>query len=85
MVLLREIDFAGVIFSTAFICSVLCCLQCASLLHLPALMDPKPLQHFPFAIRFVFHGRWEQMHIVTSPDTMVEEKMGPQCCIYPLL
>ena len=40
MVLLREIDFAGVIFSTAFYLLCMCCLQCASLLHLPALMDP---------------------------------------------
>lgn len=40
MLLLRENDFAGALLSTAVYLFCMCSLQCASLLHLPALMDP---------------------------------------------
>ncbi len=39
MLLLRENDFAGSILSAAVYLLCMCSLQCASLLHLPALMD----------------------------------------------
>ena len=40
MLLLRENDFTGALLSTAVYLFCMCSLQCASLLHLPALMDP---------------------------------------------
>lgn len=40
MFILRENDFAGAILSAAFYLLCMCSLQCASLLHIPELMDP---------------------------------------------
>lgn len=42
----------------------------------------KPLQHFPLLFGLFFMDAGSRCHR-TSPDTMVEEKMGQQCCIYP--
>ena len=39
LAVLRENDFAGAVFSAAVYLLCMCSLQCASLLHLPALMD----------------------------------------------
>lgn len=82
MVLLREIDFAGVIFSTAFLSA----LYVLSAMCIPAAFagidGSKPLQHFPLLFGLFFMDAGSRCHR-TSPDTMVEEKMGQQCCIHP--